>query len=145
TLSRGALRLSFPLDQSDAHEDESWIDFNETLMMLYKSYPTMHDNLSFRFILVLNDTHYYYRSGVYNPIIENNKKTIVCLEYPGKAQENGFLFFKYLVSKYKRKYNIYYLVSKESPDLRNLEPYKEHIVYYKTVENFQLVQQADVI
>src|SRR5699024_10305444 len=77
--------------------------------------------------------------------IENNKKTIVCLEYPEKAQENGFLFFKYLVSKYKRKYNIYYLVSKESPDLRNLEPYKEHIVDYKTVENFQVIQQADVI
>src|SRR5699024_2264439 len=91
------------------------------------------------------DTYQYYRSGTYKPLIENNKKTIVCLEYPEKAQENGFLFFKYLVSKYKRKYNIYYLVSKESPDLRNLEPYKEHVVYYKTIENFQLVQQADVI
>src|SRR5699024_10885795 len=37
TLSRGTLRLGFPLDQSDAHEDESWIEFNETHMMLYKS------------------------------------------------------------------------------------------------------------
>jgi len=145
TLSRGTLRLGFPLDQSDAHEDESWIDFNETHMILHKSYPTMHGNLSFRFIPVPKDTYEYYRSGTYKPLIENNKKTIVCLEYPEKAQENGFLFFKYLVSKYKRKYNIYYLVSRESPDLRNLEPYKEHIVFYKTVENFQLVQQADVI
>src|SRR5699024_3455220 len=47
--------------------------------------------------------------------------------------------------KRHKKMAFYFLVSKESPDLRNLEPYKEHVVYYKTVENFQLVQQADVI
>ena len=49
TLSRGTLRLGFPLDQPDVHEDESWVDFNETHMILHKSYPTMHGNLSYVF------------------------------------------------------------------------------------------------
>src|SRR5699024_9456508 len=93
---------------------------------------------------VPKDTYEYYRSGTYKPLIENNKKTSVCLEYPEKAQENGILFFKYLVSTYKRQYNIYYLVSRESPDVRYLELYKQHTVFYETVENSQLVKLADV-
>lgn len=145
SLSRGRIRLAFPYDQPDAYGDEEWLEFNDTHMMLHKSYPTINGNFSFRFIPVPKETFEYYKTDTVEPLIRNNKKTIVCLEYPEKAQENGFLFFKYLVEKYKRRYNIYYLISKESTDLNNLASYQNHIVYYKTVENIQLIQQADVI
>ncbi|MCD8836207.1 CDP-glycerol glycerophosphotransferase family protein [Mammaliicoccus sciuri] len=143
-ISKYYARLKFSQQNKYLINDENWLEFSDTFMLLCRPYPTIYGNLSMRLIPVPKDTYQYYISGSVMQR-DNNKESIVCLEYPEKAQENGLIFFKWLVKKYGKKLNIYYLISSASNDLENLKGYENHIIYYKSKENLAIAYNASVI
>ncbi|MEB6226810.1 CDP-glycerol glycerophosphotransferase family protein [Mammaliicoccus sciuri] len=143
-ISKYYARLKFSQQNKYLINDENWLEFSDTFMLLCRPYPTIYGNLSMRLIPVPKDTYQYYISGSVMQR-DNNKEGIVCLEYPEKAQENGLIFFKWLVKKYGKKLNIYYLISSASNDLENLKGYENHIIYYKSKENLAIAYNASVI
>ena len=46
---------------------------------------------------------------------------------------------------HSKKYNIYYLVHRNSPDLKNLSNYMDRVVFYKTPDNLRVLYEADVV
>lgn len=95
-ISKYYARLKFSQQNKYLINDENWLEFSDTFMLLCRPYPTIYGNLSMRLIPVPKDTYQYYISGSVMQR-DNNKESIVCLEYPEKAQENGLIFFKWLV------------------------------------------------
>ncbi|EZP61479.1 CDP-glycerol glycerophosphotransferase family protein [Exiguobacterium sp. RIT341] len=125
--------------------DEHWLPLNEQYDVLVRPYSTVSERLAMRLIPVPVETVEYYADP--RPLLglDPTKKTIVCYEYPDKAQDNGMIFFKYLVDQHRKHFNIYYIISRSSPDLKNLAGYENHIVFYKSPENIEVVQAADVL
>nr|WP_263313454.1 CDP-glycerol glycerophosphotransferase family protein [Mammaliicoccus sp. Marseille-Q6498] len=127
------------------YEDENWINFNEENQILVRFYRTLHGNLSFKITVLPKETYLYYIQELKNKNIKKDKITIVCIEYPSSAQDNGLVFFEYLMKNHSKKYNIYYIVNENSTDLRNLENYKENVVFYKSPKNLKVLYEADII
>lgn len=125
--------------------DEHWLPFNDQYNVLVRPYSTVSERLAMRLIPVPVETVEYYVNP--RPLLglDPTKKTLVCYEYPDKAQDNGMIFFKYLVDQHQKRFNIYYIISRSSPDLKNLAGYENHIVFYKSPENIEVVQAADVL
>ncbi|MBF0748653.1 hypothetical protein [Mammaliicoccus lentus] len=127
------------------YNDENWITFDNDNQMLVRFYRTFHGYLSFKITILPKDTYLYYINEIKKKNIKNNKTTIVCIEYPSSAQDNGLVFFEYLMKNYSKKYNIYYIINQNSSDLKNLEKYKDNVVYYKSPDNLKVLYEADVI
>lgn len=124
---------------------QHWLPFNDQYNVLVRPYSTVSERLAMRLIPVPVETVEYYVNP--RPLLglDPTKKTLVCYEYPDKAQDNGMIFFKYLVDQHQKRFNIYYIISRSSPDLKNLAGYENHIVFYKSPENIEVVQAADVL
>lgn len=144
-ISKYYTRLKFPLENKYNINDENWLTYDKEFMLLCRPYPTTYGNLSMRLIPVPKDTYNDFISQNYIKLNDNGKKNIVCMEYPEKAQENGLIYFKWLVQHLSQKFNIYYLISSRSNDLDNLKGYEEHIIYYKSRKNIAIVNSVDVI
>lgn len=144
-ISKYYTRLKFPLENKYNVNDENWLTYDKEFMLLCRPYPTTYGNLSMRLIPIPKDTYNDFISQNYIKLNDNGKKNIVCMEYPEKAQENGLIYFKWLVKHLSRKFNIYYLISSRSNDLDNLKGYEEHIIYYKSRKNIAIVNSVDVI
>ena len=55
-----------------------------------------------------------------------------------KAQDNGYYLFKYCMDNGAEEYlnrSIYYVIDKDSPDLKKLEPYKDHVIMFGSVKH----------
>ncbi|OEK67476.1 hypothetical protein AST02_10645 [Staphylococcus equorum] len=129
------------------HKDELWGEFDDNKMCLFKLYATGNGNLSCRIFIVPKLTYRYYKNMKSNKVkMKNNEKPIViCVEYPEKAQDNGFVFFKYLIEHYSEKFNIYYLLTDNSKDIENTIGYERNIIQYQSIQHLKLLEQADVI
>lgn len=127
--------------------DEIWGVFDDINMMLLKIYFTDHGNLSCRLFLVPKLTYSYYlkMKQINVQTQQKSKPTIICCEYPEKAQDNGYVFFKYLIKNYADNFNIYYLISDNSKDIKNLNGYERNLIQYKSVEHIKLFEKADLI
>src|SRR5699024_9223804 len=127
--------------------DEIWGVFDDINMMLLKIYFTDHSNLSCRLFLVPKLTYSYYlkMKQINVQTQQKSKPTIICCEYPEKAQDNGYVFFKYLIKNYADNFNIYYLISDNSKDIKNLNGYERNLIQYKSVEHIKLFEKADLI
>lgn len=139
-------RIKFFKTNPELLNDEHWIPFNTSHYFLVRPYSTLHEALSLRIIPVPTETYEYYTQPE-RPLIQLDptKKTIVCFEYPDKAQDNGMIFFKFLVDRYQKRFNVYYIVTETSPDLKNLVGYEQHVIYYKSPENIEVVRKADIL
>ena len=126
---------------SSKEADETWCRFQEENMMVIKWYPTPYGNLSTR-IGVIDKALFKYYLEAKN--LEPVPNVVLITEYPHKAQDNGLQFFKYMMEK-QTKFTPYYIVSKNSKDLKNLERYKENIVFYKSKEHIQLFFKANYL
>lgn len=126
--------------------DEVWGEFNNKMCLL-KLYATAHGNLSGRIFLVPKLTYAYYRAMKTNELKSknNDKPIIIFVEYPEKAQDNGVIFFKYLVDNYSDKFNIYYLLTDNSADIKNIRGYEQNIIQYQSLIHLKLFEKADVI
>ncbi|MCD8878105.1 CDP-glycerol glycerophosphotransferase family protein [Staphylococcus kloosii] len=144
-ISKYYVRLRLPAEEKYNVDDEQWLDFDDHFMLHCRPYPTTYGNLSMRLIPIPKETYNDYITGEMVKLSNNDKKTIVCLEYPEKAQENGLIYFKWLVKHLAKDFNIFYMVSPESKDLDNLIGYENHVIYYKSRENWALANEVDVI
>ena len=55
-----------------------------------------------------------------------------------KAQDNGYYLFKYCMENDVEKYlnrSIYYVIKKDSPDLKKLEPYKSNVIIFGSIKH----------
>lgn len=55
-----------------------------------------------------------------------------------KAQDNGYYLFKYCMDNNMEEYldrSIYYVITKDSPDRRKLEPYKDHVIIFGSIKH----------
>ncbi|WP_144559473.1 CDP-glycerol glycerophosphotransferase family protein [Shouchella miscanthi] len=60
------------------------------------------------------------------------------------AQDNSFYFFKYCYEKHPEK-KVYYVIKKESADVRNLEPFKDRVVHFMSFKHLVYLLSAKVI
>ena len=140
-------KIAFNKSEEKIYNDENWINYDNNNMLLVRFYRTFHGYLSFKLSVIPKETYHYYRQNVilnHKPI-KKSKPTIVCIEYPSSAQDNGLAFFEYLLKNYSNKYNIYYVIHKNSADLDNLKQYKDNVIFYKTAENLKVLYEADII
>src|SRR5699024_6970903 len=125
--------------------DENWLEFDDSSMCLIKFYSTNHDNLSCRIFIIPKLTYMYYLNLRSYETQKRKKPIILCIEYPEKAQDNSMFFFKYLVSNYNNRFEIYYLISNNSKDKVNLFGYEDNLVEYQSMEHLKVFNKADVI
>ncbi|MEC0282003.1 CDP-glycerol glycerophosphotransferase family protein [Terribacillus saccharophilus] len=55
-------------------------------------------------------------------------------KYSETAQDNGYYFFKHCVENHPEK-KVFYIIKKESDDLRNLKKYKKRVVYFMSIRH----------
>lgn len=142
-------KYRFRIPYSELVPSESWCAFNDDEMISLNWYGTGYGNLSSRIVILKKDVYEQYLNIIHNKnsgesINDNIKPIILVTEYPYKAQENGLIFFQYLMEK-QNIYKPYYIISENSPDLKNLENYKENILFYKSVEHIKVFYQAQYI
>lgn len=126
-------------------DDEVWGDF-ENKMCLFKLYGTKHGNLSTRIFIVPKLTYLYYVKMKKNNLdTKADKPIIIIVEYPEKAQDNGLIFFQYLIKNYSDRFDVYYLLSDYSVDITNLKGYEDNIIQYQSLEHIKLFESSTVI
>ncbi|MFD1170902.1 CDP-glycerol glycerophosphotransferase family protein [Oceanobacillus caeni] len=60
------------------------------------------------------------------------------------AQDNSFYFFKYCYENHYDK-KVYYVIKKDSPDARNLQPYKGRVVYFMSIKHLILLLGSNLL
>lgn len=125
---------------------EGHVSYQQEKTMFLRFYGTSYENLSSRVTMLPYETGAIYLQLAKNPSpLECSEKPIILIfEYPHKAQENGFAFFKYLM-KHQTVFDTYYVIEKDSPDLKNLLPYQEKVIQYKSIEHVQLFFAANYL
>lgn len=138
-----AFRISCP----NLPKDTAVISNGEDEVMVIHCYPTKNtENLSAKMTLINRDVNQYYIDYKDQASLVKNPKPIILVnEYPHKAQDTGLAYFKYLVDNHQDTYDSYYLISKESKDLGNLEGYFDNVVFYKTKEHVEVFVKADIL
>ncbi|AIC96162.1 CDP-glycerol glycerophosphotransferase family protein [Shouchella lehensis] len=126
---------------------EMWLkkDDNERLSLV-PYLTTKSTNLSFIFNQYDEQAYQAYIDLYKKQWISRNKsekKVWIIGEYPYKAQDNGFYFFKYL-REHMPEIPAYYVINHDSPELRNVEPYG-NILIYKSKEHFEKMLDAKYI
>lgn len=127
--------------------DEVWGEANEREMFLLRLYPTKQGNLSCRIFLVPKLTYNYYLSmhKRNKKEVREKKPVIICVEYPEKAQDNSFVFFKYLLTYFGDKINVYYLLADNSKDIKNIKGFEDNIIQYQSSMHLILFEKADIV
>src|SRR5699024_6367299 len=88
-------KIGFNKSEEKIYENEYWIYYDTNNMLLICFYRTFHGYLSFKLSVIPKETYQYYKQNIilnHNPV-KKNKPTIVCIEYPSSAQDNGLVFF----------------------------------------------------
>lgn len=73
---------------------------------------------------------------------------LVCEKFSEMAQDNGYYFFKHCMEENEEKYlkkQIYYIITKDSPDRKKLAPYKDHLLDFMTIRHMCYLLAADLI
>lgn len=119
--------------------------FDEDYTILYDLQTTIYDNLSINYkvyekklLKQINEI-----SSVSHPL--KSKKIILIGEYPTRAEDTGLALFRELLLNYSRKYDVYYVLSKESKDVEKFSNCKKHLIYHGSLEHVSLYFQADIL
>ncbi|GBD83241.1 CDP-glycerol glycerophosphotransferase family protein [Tetragenococcus halophilus] len=124
---------------------ETWLDFSSEYKVLFSWYNTIHSQLSARIGFLSVASYLFYDKLIQTKNYEQADKRIVLItEYPNKAQDNGFAFFKYLMEK-QNEFTPYYIIEKDSPDVKYLSKYKNNIVYFKSQDHIRLFFKANYL
>ncbi|MDN6147033.1 MAG: CDP-glycerol glycerophosphotransferase family protein [Tetragenococcus koreensis] len=139
-LSNYEFRISF----SEIIDTELWCNYPNEKKCLFYFYKTVYGNLSARIGIIKKEVYHTYHSLLLQSGKKDANKIVLICEYPYKAQDNGFIFFQYLIEK-QTNFTPYYIVTEDSKDLPNLKPYMDHVVYYKSKEHLQLLFKANYL
>lgn len=125
---------------------EGHFSYQQEKTMFLRFYGTSYGNLSSRLTMFPYETGQTYLEleKEPSPLERIEKPIILIFEYPHKAQENGFAFFEYLM-KHQKGFDTYYVIEKDSPDLKNLTPYREKVIQYKSNEHVRLFFAASYL
>ncbi|GBD61360.1 putative glycerophosphotransferase [Tetragenococcus halophilus subsp. halophilus] len=120
---------------------------NQGWLSLVPYFTIKGNNLSFNYNMYDKEAYNYFRNNKnrWRAISKAGKNRNIWIvgERSYKAQDNGYRFFKYL-RKNHPEIEAYYVISKDSPERKNVEPYGNVIDFYSK-EHFQLMMQASYI
>ena len=110
-------------------------------------YTFRHFNLSLQVDDFEMSVYKYLRSmmrwSFFIRLLHKPKKVWIVGERTNKGQDTGYHFFKYVRETYPNK-NIYYVIEKNSPEFKNVEPYG-NVLFYKSKEHIKHVIMAERI
>lgn len=140
------VRLGTPRYRARRQNKSSHAKATETVFSISSYYTFRLKNLSLQ-VDEFNSSAYQYiekvlkRPRLYNQI----KKEDIWIvgERRDKAQDTGFRFFKYMRENHPEK-EVYYVIDKDSLELKNVEPYG-NILYFKTKEHIEKLLKASNI
>lgn len=135
-------RLKFPECKTVSIE-EMWLDYSDHMKVLFNWYPTLHGMFSSKLGFLKNEEYEIFIKKEQQPV-SKDEKLILITEYPHKAQDNGRFFFEYLMTK-QSKYKPYFIITKDSKDITNLEPFMENVVIFKSKKHIELLFKASYI
>lgn len=127
------------IDFSFETEKEFWFNYSEECRLMTRFFKNAKNKVSARIGLLNNPEAEYLRELEKNQKkvqMKKKKKIILIMEYPHRAQESGLIFFKYMMDKQK-DFVPYYIVSKSSKDLAELEDYMTNVLFYKSKEHIE--------
>ncbi|MDT2802185.1 CDP-glycerol glycerophosphotransferase family protein [Vagococcus lutrae] len=76
---------------------------------------------------------------------ESTKPIILIAEYPYSARDNGLAIFKYLIKHHQNDFIIYYVLDEESTDIKNINKYKDNILYVGSQKHCDVFFQCNII
>ncbi|WP_203181113.1 CDP-glycerol glycerophosphotransferase family protein [Lactiplantibacillus pentosus] len=59
-------------------------------------------------------------------------------KFSNYARDNSFYYFAY-TQKNDKHNKLFYIITKNSPDIKNLEPYKKNVVYFMSIKHILLI------
>ena len=65
---------------------------------------------------------------------KRDKKWLIHEKFSNTAQDNSFYFFKYCYEKHHEK-KVYYVIKKDSDDLKYLKPYEDRVIYFMSIKH----------
>lgn len=83
---------------------------------------------------------FYFVSFVYSRFL-SQKEIFLVAERGTDARDNGLYFFRYLKTNHPEK-KAYYVISKDSVDLRNLSLYSDSIISFQSFKHYVLIWRA---
>ncbi len=115
----------------------------QTLAFAYReknSYDGL--NVIFREFLAL----FLYR--IARPYWKKKHICLVCEKFSSMAQDNGYYFFKHCMDNQEEQFlgkNIYYIITKDSPDRERVLPYKNRLLDFMSLRHLCYILAADLI
>lgn len=82
------------------------------------------------------------------PVLKRKRICLVYEKYSQMAQDNGYYFFKYCMEngmEKKMKCRFYYVITKDSPDRKNLELYEDHILDFMSIKHITYALAAKML
>ncbi|MFD1429523.1 CDP-glycerol glycerophosphotransferase family protein [Lacticaseibacillus mingshuiensis] len=141
-LARPWLRLS--AQEAALPTETTIVPYKPGFSASFYWYLTLYGNLSFRETVIPEEAVSYLQQMPQETAASQRPIVLVC-EYPEKAQDNGLAFFKYLQKHEQKNFESYYLISRDSPDLKNLADYRANVVFYRSKEHFSLFRRAQFL
>ncbi|MDT2826019.1 CDP-glycerol glycerophosphotransferase family protein [Vagococcus lutrae] len=142
TSSTYAFRLKNK-DSVNNEINEFIIDIDKKRLQLYRVITTGAGNLTFNY--------HHYPKKVLECISkrqlnnESTKPIILIAEYPYSARDNGLAIFKYLIKHHQNDFIIYYVLDEESTDIKNINKYKDNILYVGSQKHCDVFFQCNII
>lgn len=122
-----------------------WFNNNENRMLAITWYRTTHGYISNRISFISNEGYEVMKNlSVVSHASIPKKPIVLIIEYPYKAQDNGYYFFKYLMEN-QSQVEPFYIITEDSPDLPHLNKYKSNVIFYKSIRHIQLFNEAAII
>ncbi|MBW5473400.1 CDP-glycerol glycerophosphotransferase family protein [Enterococcus gallinarum] len=127
--------------------NEIWLNFSESKKIMIRFFENAKNKVSARFGILNNEEFTFLKSLENDHMLSKSSdknNIILIMEYPHKAQENGLAFFKYLMDKQK-EFIPYYIITKDSKDLLELNKYMSNVLFYKSKEHIEKLFQASYL
>lgn len=146
TSSDYAFRLPTKIKE---YADDVFVEANDEETILLKPYGTEKNNFSLAYYLYQTEELSYFRNITKDKesgyVSTTGKPIIIVGEYAYSARDNGLAMFKHLMTHHKDEFTIFYAISKNSPDLNNLSPFKDHVLFIGSKEHCDYFLKANVI
>jgi CDP-glycerol glycerophosphotransferase len=131
------IRVGRPTFRSRYFIKETHFTAGETVSIINPYYTFKASNLSLEVYEYDRETFTYLAAkqkfAWYHRFMNRNKDVWLVGERPYKAQDTGFHFFKYMRENHPEK-NVYYVIEKDSPERKNVEPYG-NVINFKSKEH----------
>lgn len=81
---------------------------------------------------------------LFKPYLQKKEIWLVYEKFSETAQDNSFYFFKHCYENYPKK-NIYYIITKDSKDYKNIEKYKDKVIHFMSVKHLVYMCAAKLL